>query len=144
MFARSARQLLVSRMRVGIVSGSRGQFVRRSASAFAAVTSLDESRWNLTAAAALALLTTATVTACQENTPSTVAKEDLEEVTAMHQTDTLPTYTAEFVAEHNGEDGTRIWMTYGGIVYDVTDFIPNHPGGSEQILKASGGVSFSS
>ena len=121
----------------------------RSASRLAppllASTGADESRWNMTAAAAgMIMFSTATAvstTQCQENTPSAVAKEDLEEVTAMHNMDTLPVYSSDFVAEHNGEDGTRIWMTYGGVVYDVTDFIPNHPGGSEQILKASGGVS---
>jgi hypothetical protein len=31
-------------------------------------------------------------------------------------------------------------MTYGGYVYDVTDFIPNHPGGDEKIRLASGGA----
>ena len=33
-------------------------------------------------------------------------------------------------------------MSYGGIVYDVTDFIHNHPGGSERIMLAAGSVSF--
>lgn len=53
----------------------------------------------------------------------------------------LPEYTSQQVAEHNGQNGKRVWMTYGGIVYDVTDFIPNHPGGSEKISEASGNVS---
>lgn len=50
----------------------------------------------------------------------------------------LPVYTSKDVALHNGRNGSRIWMSYGGHVYDVTDFIPNHPGGSEKILLASG------
>lgn len=51
----------------------------------------------------------------------------------------LPVYTADEVAARNGETpDTPIWMSYGGIVYDVTDFIPNHPGGSEKILMAAG------
>lgn len=29
-------------------------------------------------------------------------------------------------------------MSYGGVVYDVTQFIPNHPGGTEKILTAAG------
>ncbi len=45
------------------------------------------------------------------------------------------------VAENNGKDGKPIWMSYGGMVYDVTDFIHNHPGGSERILLAAGSVS---
>jgi len=50
----------------------------------------------------------------------------------------LPIYKMTEVQEHDGRNGTRIWMTYAGNVYDVTDFIVNHPGGSEKILQASG------
>jgi hypothetical protein len=54
--------------------------------------------------------------------------------------DDLPTYTMAQVSENNGEGpGKRVWMTYGGCVYDVTDFIANHPGGSQKILLAAGG-----
>lgn len=72
-------------------------------------------------------------------TPATVAKEgnSLSEMETNSQ-DKLPIYTAEQMAEHDGSSGGRIWMSYGGIVYDVTDFIPNHPGGSEKILMAAG------
>ena len=55
--------------------------------------------------------------------------------------ETFPIYTAEQVAENNGKNGKPIWMTYGGVVYDVTNFISNHPGGSERILRAAGSVS---
>ena len=50
-------------------------------------------------------------------------------------------FTSAQVAENNGENGKPIWMSYGGNVYDVTDFVPNHPGGSEKIMLAAGGVS---
>ncbi|KAL7535010.1 hypothetical protein ACHAWF_005023 [Thalassiosira exigua] len=54
--------------------------------------------------------------------------------------DELPTYTMAQVSQNNGKgDGNRIWMTYGGCVYDATKFIANHPGGSERILMAAGG-----
>ena len=33
-------------------------------------------------------------------------------------------------------------FSYGGVVYDVTNFVANHPGGSERILLAAGSVSF--
>jgi cytochrome b involved in lipid metabolism len=69
-----------------------------------------------------------------------VGSEDIEEVTSFHNIDDLPVYSSEQVAENDGQDGKPNWMTYGGVIYDVTDFIPNHPGGSEQILKASGSV----
>jgi len=52
----------------------------------------------------------------------------------------LPIYRSSEVAENDGRDGKPIWMSYGGVVYDVTGFIPNHPGGSEKILLASGGA----
>lgn len=53
----------------------------------------------------------------------------------------LPVYRSSQVAKNDGSDGRPIWMSYGGVVYDVTGFIANHPGGSEKILLASGGVS---
>ena len=73
-----------------------------------------------------------------ELTPSSVAKIDLEAVVASHSMDDLPIYTAEDVSNNDGTDGKPIWMSYGGIVYDVTNFINNHPGGSEKILQAAG------
>lgn len=42
------------------------------------------------------------------------------------------------VSVNNGDDGAPVWMTYGGYVYDVTDFIANHPGGDEKIRLAAG------
>ena len=44
-----------------------------------------------------------------------------------------PVYTSDQVAENDGTDGKPIWMSYGGVVYDVTDFVANHPGGSEKV-----------
>ena len=46
------------------------------------------------------------------------------------------------MAENNGKDGKPIWMSYGGVVYDVSDFIYNHPGGSERIMLAAGSVRY--
>ena len=31
-------------------------------------------------------------------------------------------------------------MTYKGNVYDITEFVANHPGGSEKIILAAGGA----
>ena len=44
------------------------------------------------------------------------------------------------VSKNNGKNGKPIWMSYGGVVYDVTSFVQNHPGGSERILLAAGSV----
>jgi sulfite oxidase len=63
-------------------------------------------------------------------------REDDETEDAYYES--LPVYTSDQVAENNGQDGKPVWMTYGGTVYDVTGFIPNHPGGSEKIIQAAG------
>lgn len=75
------------------------------------------------------------VSQCEEATASVdnCSSEDIEELE-------LPTYTMDQVSQNNGKGSNkRIWMTYGGCVYDTTDFIANHPGGSEKILLAAGG-----
>lgn len=41
----------------------------------------------------------------------------------------MPTLTMEEVARHDGRDGSY-WMELRGEVYDVTEFVPRHPGGS--------------
>ena len=47
-------------------------------------------------------------------------------------------YSREEVAKHNNEtDG--YWVTYGDDVFDVTDFIEQHPGG-DRIMLAVGGT----
>ena len=49
----------------------------------------------------------------------------------------LPSYSLEEVSKHK-EKETRIWVTYGDGVYDITDFIEQHPGGGDKILLAAG------
>ncbi|EDV95285.1 sulfite oxidase, mitochondrial [Drosophila grimshawi] len=78
--------------------------------------------------------------------PATVAAaaadddDDEEEKKARlwHRTkrEELPTYSVEDVLRHNTPE-SRIWITYGLGVYDVTEFAPNHPGG-DKILMAAG------
>ena len=45
----------------------------------------------------------------------------------------LPTFTAEDVATHNTRDD--IWFAVHGKVYDVTDFLDEHPGGEEVRMR---------
>ncbi|KAK7867174.1 hypothetical protein R5R35_008371 [Gryllus longicercus] len=50
----------------------------------------------------------------------------------------LPTYTLDEVATHaSKEDG--IWVTFRQGVYDITNFVDQHPGGHEKISMAAGG-----
>jgi cytochrome b involved in lipid metabolism len=39
------------------------------------------------------------------------------------------------VAQHK-TSGDRIWVTYRNAVYDVTEFVENHPGGMKRIMLA--------
>eukprot|EP00526_Cylindrotheca_closterium_P005105 CAMPEP_0113611466 /NCGR_PEP_ID=MMETSP0017_2-20120614/5572_1 /TAXON_ID=2856 /ORGANISM="Cylindrotheca closterium" /LENGTH=621 /DNA_ID=CAMNT_0000520417 /DNA_START=26 /DNA_END=1888 /DNA_ORIENTATION=- /assembly_acc=CAM_ASM_000147 len=73
-------------------------------------------------------------------TPAIVAREDLTELVDEHddEMEGYPVYTSKQVAENDGTDGKPIWMSYGGVVYDVTNFISNHPGGTEKIMMAAG------
>lgn len=45
-------------------------------------------------------------------------------------------YTFEDVAKHNTKDDC--WMIIHGKVYDVTSFLPEHPGGEEVMLESQG------
>jgi cytochrome b involved in lipid metabolism len=44
----------------------------------------------------------------------------------------LPTFTADEVAKHNKSND--LWFIVDGIVYDLTDFRDEHPGGDEILL----------
>ncbi len=54
--------------------------------------------------------------------------------------DSLPIYSRKDVAKRDGgsESGGRIWVTYGTGVYDITEFIASHPGGTSKILLGAG------
>jgi sulfite oxidase len=49
----------------------------------------------------------------------------------------LPSFTREEISKHNTL-GDRVWVTYRDGVYDVTDFVPQHPGGPEKLMLAAG------
>lgn len=52
----------------------------------------------------------------------------------------LPTIPLSQLAIHTGHrPGSRIWLGVHGSVYDVTDFLPMHPGGT-LIIKSNAGV----
>ena len=48
----------------------------------------------------------------------------------------MPTYTEEEVKKHNTVKDC--WVIYKKKVYNVTDFAPDHPGGSELLTDEAG------
>ena len=46
-------------------------------------------------------------------------------------------FTAEEVAERDGLDGRPLWITFRGVVHDVTEFQKEHPGG--KLIEQAGG-----
>ena len=46
-------------------------------------------------------------------------------------------YTIKDLAEHNSPD-KRVWVSYKSGVYDITEWIALHPGGSAKIMSAAG------
>lgn len=50
----------------------------------------------------------------------------------------LPEFTRDQVAKHDGAASNEIWVTYKNGVYNITDFIPKHPG-AKNIMMAAGG-----
>ncbi|KNC47614.1 cytochrome b5 [Thecamonas trahens ATCC 50062] len=50
-------------------------------------------------------------------------------------TDGLPTYTLAEVKQHNTEDS--LWMVIRGLVYDLTEYLDEHPGG-DIMLEGAG------
>jgi sulfite oxidase len=54
-------------------------------------------------------------------------------------TSKLPVFTREEVAKHRTL-ADRVWVTYRDGVYDVTDFLEQHPGGAARLMLAAGGA----
>ncbi|KAJ8675460.1 hypothetical protein QAD02_011246 [Eretmocerus hayati] len=49
-------------------------------------------------------------------------------------------YTKEEVAKNNGSgEDKKTWIIISGTVYDVTDYLEQHPGGSDLINEHAGG-----
>ena len=52
---------------------------------------------------------------------------------------TLPTYTRADVSKHKKVED-KIWVTYKNGVYDITEYVQQHPGGSRILLAAGGDI----
>lgn len=76
---------------------------------------------------------------------SLVAAKSYKKILAFNQdkkddkkSQTLKVYTRKDVASHDSLD-KGVWITYQGKVFDITDFIKHHPGGSHTIMMGAGG-----
>ena len=49
----------------------------------------------------------------------------------------MPEFTAQEVAVHNSSKSC--WLVIAGKVYDITEFLVDHPGGEEVVLEHAGG-----
>jgi len=67
----------------------------------------------------------------QTNTQTPTATDSNSSLTAMTKT-----YTSAEVAAHNSD--SDCWVIVNDKVYNVTAYIPRHPGGSQQIIKVCG------
>ncbi|XP_072386574.1 uncharacterized protein [Diabrotica undecimpunctata] len=47
-------------------------------------------------------------------------------------------YSYEEISRHNGKDDPRVWIVIRDVVYDVTDYLEEHPGGAELITEWAG------
>lgn len=45
----------------------------------------------------------------------------------------LPQYCITDIENHNNME-TGVWVTYGSDVFDITQFVDNHPGGDKILL----------
>ena len=50
-----------------------------------------------------------------------------------------PLYSKDDVAKHNSPDN-GIWVSFEGHVYDITEFVGQHPGGDKILLAAGGAI----
>ena len=90
--------------------------------------------------AGLALLGVAGGLAVYHFTPhqtAVCAQKEESKVRAGHVIQGLPEFSLQDIAKHKTEE-TGVWVTFGDGVYDITDFLHQHPGGSEKIVLAAG------
>ena len=60
-------------------------------------------------------------------------------VTALCDSQDLPIYRRTDLQNHK-KPQDRVWVSYQDGVYDITDFIKVHPGGSDKLMMAAGGA----
>jgi hypothetical protein len=118
-------------------SVSTGRWMQTSAKSFSSKASSEDFFPVVTLLAFSTVAFSTVAFASCETTPAGVDQDNVDDAPSLEN---LPEFTSEQISENNGENGSPVWMSYGGMVYDVTKFVANHPGGSEKIMQASGTV----
>lgn len=75
--------------------------------------------------------------ASQFRNPSRLLAQSEQVSVAGKERVNLPSFTREEISKHKNLS-TRVWVTYRDGVYDITDFLPQHPGGAEKLMLAAG------
>lgn len=89
------------------------------------------------------IITVGLITTCSvayiASKKKTAFSEQAENVVPGEFIDNLPVYTECDVAKHSTKEN-GIWVIYKNGVYDVTDFVEQHPGGTKILLAAGSSI----
>lgn len=69
-------------------------------------------------------------------TPTTQSSDTTNNTSTQNTSQNVTTYTMTEIAKHSSE--SNCWLLINNKVYDVTKFIPDHPGGVAQIIPYCG------
>ena len=79
------------------------------------------------------------------------SEESMEEEMEEHMGETMEEHMDEMMEDHMGIAMSEFsmhnmpedcWLLYQGEVYDITDWLPNHPGGADRITPHCGQTTF--
>jgi len=74
-----------------------------------------------------------------KSAPDSSKKSDDKPCVPGERIEGLKEYTMDEVGEHDSVE-KRVWVTYNNGVYDITEFIPLHPGADKLMMAAGGGM----
>ena len=86
--------------------------------------------------AIIALMSSTLLLSACSGTPNTQPSTSVPTTTSGDTQKSTAQYSLSDIAPHNSEQDC--WILVDGSVYNVTSFIPQHPGGSETILSVCG------
>eukprot|EP00903_Cladosiphon_okamuranus_P009269 g8844.t1 len=100
----------------------------------------DSSSSSLLAGGAAGLLAASACLAAAAATPDAQERPSCKSAKRARERDGFPIISMAEVTKHKSAEAGGVWVTYAGGVYDITEFIANHPGGASRISMAAGGA----